>query len=148
MKRLPVIAFGVLVIATIGAFFLTQRSEGQRLADLRAVRSTPAAFNPVSGRMHSCISATHMPINYRQTELNFYAAAADTVGVSIVRSSNTATPVATITSGRSMAKNAQGTFVWNGRLSDGRIAPDGTYYFRIELFRRAAASPSTPCRCR
>ncbi len=137
MKRLPAIAFGVLVAATIGAFFVTQALKVSDPAVYGNPEPTPMAFNPVHGRVASCRSSAtgHPLINYRQTELTIQPSASGAVGVYIVRGADPeGSHVATISSGRSMSKNKTGTFVWNGRLSTGRIAPDGNYVFRIALF--------------
>ena len=45
-------------------------------------------------------------------------------------------PVATVSSGTPLKTNQFFTFTWNGRLDDGRIAPDGPYLFRIALLRQ------------
>ena len=148
MKRLPVIAFGVLVAATIGAFFLTQAIKVND-SFIFGQSVTPAAFNPKSGRIRSCVSKTHQLINYRQTELSFYATGSGAVGVYIVKASNPDGPaVATVSSGTQMAKSASHTFVWHGRLNKGRRAPDGTYYFKILLISqgRSFALSSFPVR--
>ena len=65
MKRLPALAFGVMVAATIFAFFLT---DILKVADPLVVgypQPIPAAFNPVSGR--TCPAKTPgTSLNYRQ----------------------------------------------------------------------------------
>ncbi len=133
MKRLPVIAFGVLVAATVGAFFLTQAIKVND-SFIYGQSVTPGAFNPQSGRTASCISKTRKLINYRQSELSFYAAVSGPVGVYIVKASNPDGPaVATVSSGTQMAKGASHTFIWHGRRNDGRFARDGLYYFKILL---------------
>ena len=133
MRRLPAIAFGVLVAATIGAFFLTQAIKVND-SFIFGQSVTPGAFNPKSGRTASCISKTHQPINYRQTELTFYATGSGAVGVYIVKQSDPqGQAVATISSETQMAKGASHTFIWHGRLNHGRLARDGTYLFKILL---------------
>ena len=42
----------------------------------------------------------------------------------------------TLATGRHMRKDTRhpdGVFHWDGRQSNGQIAPDGTYYFRVSL---------------
>ncbi len=131
------IAFGVLVAATIGAFFVTQVLKVSDPAVYGNPEPTPMAFNPVHGRVASCHSTAtgHPLINYRQTELTIQPSSSGSVGVYIVRASDPEGPrVATVSSGRPMVKNQMGTFVWHGRLRDGRIAPDARYVFRVALF--------------
>ena len=45
----------------------------------------------------------------------------------------------TVATGRHMRKdvrNPDGVFHWNGRLDNGQVAPDGTYYFRVALIHQ------------
>ena len=137
MKRFPAIAFGVLVAATIGAFFLV---EAIKLNDafIYGASVVPAAFDPEHGRTSSCVSATHELIDYRQTELTFYAAASERVGVYIVKASRPhSAAVATISAGTQIAKGKSHVFVWRGRLSTGQIAPNGRRYeYKIVLPRQ------------
>ncbi len=47
--------------------------------------------------------------------------------------------VRTVATGRHMRKdvrNPDGVFHWDGRLDNGRVAPDGTYYFRVALIHQ------------
>jgi flagellar hook assembly protein FlgD len=37
---------------------------------------------------------------------------------------------------RKGVRTPDGVFHWDGRLSDGRVAPDGTYYFRVTLIHQ------------
>ena len=41
-----------------------------------------------------------------------------------------------MSSGTPLKTNQVFTFTWNGRLDNGRIAPDGSYLFRIALLRQ------------
>jgi flagellar hook assembly protein FlgD len=132
LKRLPVFAFGLLVAATVGGFFLTAALKSANPLVYGRPQPTPAAFDPIHGRISSCISRKGVTLDYRSTSLKFQVGYSDSVGVYIVSAGNAGgAPVATLSSGTEMAKNSVGTFTWNGRYSDGQVAPDGTYYFKI-----------------
>ena len=81
-RRLPLIGFGLLALATVGAFFLIQALKTAPPLLWPPLRSVPAAFNPVSGR--SCKSVKGVMINYRQTRLTLAIRNNDTVSVYIV----------------------------------------------------------------
>ncbi len=135
MRRLPAVAFALLAVATVGAFFLTQHLKVSNPFYFGNPAPTPAAFNPVAGRY--CINAKGHPLDYRRTTLTFSVGHTDSVGVYVVSGSDpSGEPVATITSGTQMTAglNHPRTFTWDGRLSDGQIAPAGIYYFRIVLY--------------
>jgi hypothetical protein len=140
VRRLPPVAFGLLALATIGAFFLTQHLKvaNPLVWNTLRLRPIPSAINPVSGR--PCIARNGHTLDYRQTELTFQISHPDSVAVYIV-TSGSRQPIATVSSGRDMTANraAPSSFVWNGRLSDGRYAPDGTYYFRLVLHHQRRA---------
>ncbi len=142
-RRLPLIGFGLLVLATIAAFFLIQSLKTKPPLLWPPLRSIPSAINPLKGRV--CISKSGMPINYGETKLTLAISHSDSVGVYIVNAGDANGPtVDTLTSGTPMAAapgpiNAKLTakdsrvFTWNGQLSDGSLATSGTYYFRIVL---------------
>ncbi len=142
-KRLPQIAFAVLTLATIGAFFLIQAVKTSNPLLWLPLRSIPAAINPISGR--PCISKKGTLINYAETKLRLAIRGADSVGVYMVNANDATGPtVATLSSGTQMkaapgpanptqtAKDSK-VFTWNGALADGTVATGGTYYFRIVL---------------
>jgi hypothetical protein len=135
--RLPQIFFGLLVLATIGAFFLVQALKTEAPVFWITPSPIPAAFNPVFGR--TCISSKGVPLDYRHTTLRLSVTHADTVGVYIVSAKNpNGNTVATLSTGTPMlaapgANQDSKSFTWNGRLADGAFAPDGVYYFRIVL---------------
>ena len=142
-RRLPQIAFGLLALATIGAFFLVQALKTESPLLWAAPHPIPAAINPVQGRVcRSRPSHAHPHgalLNYRRTQITISVSHAYTVGVYIVSAkSPNGNTVATVSSGTPMrASPKQGeyrkTFTWNGRLVDGQPAPAGFYYFRIVL---------------
>ena len=142
-RRLPQVAFGVLALATIGAFFIVQALKTQAPVFWTTPSPIPAVFNPVFGR--TCISRPTkkhphgVPLDYRHTTLTLSVTHADTVGVYIVSAKNpNGNTVATLSSGTPMAaapgaNQDSKSFSWNGRLADGAFASDGVYYFRIVL---------------
>jgi hypothetical protein len=73
--------------------------------------------------------------NSGSTTISFYLQhRGDVVDVYVVDAGDNI--VRTVATGRHMRKdvrNPDGVFHWNGRLDDGRVAPDGTYYFRVAL---------------
>ena len=135
-RRLPQIAFVLLALATVGAFFLVQSLKTAPPLVWAAPHPIPRAINPIIGRV--CKSADGVEINYRQTQITISVSHPYTVGVYIVSAKNpSGNTVATISSGTPMRAGKQHeypkTFTWNGRLEDGQPAHAGNYYFRIVL---------------
>ncbi len=124
-KRLPQIAFAVLALATIGAFFLIQALKTSNPLLWPPLRSIPAAINPLAGQVCKSGNNKHTPINYGETRLTLAIPRADSVGVYMVNASDANGPtVATLSSGTEM-KAAPGpgkdskVFTWNGDLQTG-----------------------------
>lgn len=124
MKRLPVAGFVALVVATIAAFFITQHLK--TVTPLIAGVTHPRAF---SDNGDGCRDRSF---------INFYLLhRSDNVSVFVVNSEGDV--VQTIASGVPMVKptpthaKTRRTFYWYGREYGGRLAPDGTYYFRVAL---------------
>jgi hypothetical protein len=135
-RRLPQIAFGLLALATIGAFFLVQTLKTDPPLVWAAPHPQPDVIDPVHGR--ECTSVAGTRFNYRQSAITISVHNSDTVGIYVVSSKDPAgNPKATISSGTPMRGGPQHvypkTFVWNGRLADGQPAAPGLYYFRIVL---------------
>jgi hypothetical protein len=125
--RLPTIAFAVLVAATIVAFFVTQHLKVQTPLIRGTPAPVPAAINPLHGV--PCFGR-----NSASTTISFYLDRTDDVDVYVIDADGNI--VRTVASGRHMPKGVRkpyGVFHWDGRLSDGRVAPDGTYHFRVVL---------------
>jgi hypothetical protein len=141
LKRLPTIAFGVLVLATVAAFFLVYVVKVGNPLVWGTPKPTPAAIDPVHGRVGACVSSTGQRLDYRQAQIGIAVSRADSVGVYIVNNASaSAAPVATISAGTPMQKSVLGTadwhpanFTWHGHVYGGVFAPDGTYFFRIVL---------------
>jgi hypothetical protein len=150
IRRLPQIAFGLIAVATIGAFFLVQAIKTKPPVLWRVPTPIPSAIDPTSlGR--SCRSQptkTHplgVMINYRHSEISLSASHDDTVGVYIVSAKQPdGNSVATLSSGTPIKASPTGqntnTFAWDGRLSNGQLAANGgLYYFRIVLQREGTS---------
>ncbi len=127
-SRLPTIAFAVLVAATIVAFFVTQHLKVKTPLIQGTPRPVPGVINPLHG-----VSCGNW--NSGSTTISFYLQnRGDVVDVYVIDADGNI--VRTVASGRHMRKdtrNPDGVFHWDGRLADGRVAPDGTYYFRVSL---------------
>jgi hypothetical protein len=133
VTRLSTGAFAVLVAATIAAFFLTQHLKVTTPLIQGAPRPVPGVINPLNGV--PCMQGR----NSGSATISFYLQhRADTVDVFMV-SDATGEIVRTVATGRHMRKdvrNPDGVFHWNGREDNGRVAPDGTYYFRVALIHQ------------
>jgi hypothetical protein len=133
VTRLSTGAFAVLVAATIGAFFVTQHLKVTDPLIQGYPRPVPGVINPLHGV--PCIDGR----NSGSTTISFYLQRrSDDVIVSVVDDADGAV-VRTVADGRHMHKdvrNPDGVFHWDGRLTDGSVAPDGTYYFRVSLIHQ------------
>ena len=137
MRLLRPAAFAALVIATVGAFFVTQHLKVTTPLINGTPKPFPAAFNPIDGRICRGGPPDNKVIDYRRVRISFYLQhRADNVAVYVVNDSGQI--VATVASNRYMAidnRNPDGDFSWNGREGNqnGPFAPAGTYYFRVAL---------------
>jgi hypothetical protein len=130
--RLSVGAFAALVLASIAAFFVTQHLKvttpliGEGAS---APFPVPAVINPrhpvQCGKSSSGSTSISFYLQHRS----------DDVILSVVDAKDDAV-VRTVAADRHMRKGKREFFHWNGRLDDGRIAPDGTYYFRVTLIHQ------------
>lgn len=137
MTRLPAAAFGVLVVATVAAFFITQHLKVSTPLIAGFPRPVPAAINPVGG-INCYDPAVGKKLNYREMTISFYLLhASDDVDVWVVDSAGRV--VATLAHDRFMSGGnhpVRALFTWNGRRSDGTLAPDGSYYVRVRLIHQ------------
>jgi hypothetical protein len=128
VRRLPALAFAALVVATVGAFFVTQHLKSSTPLYAGFPRPNPQWINPRSGAV--CDGVSH-----RSTTVSFYLLhRADDVDVYIVN--NAGAIVRTVASGRHMrirVRRPDGVFHWDGRTDSGAVAPDGVYHFRVAL---------------
>ncbi|HYB26824.1 MAG TPA: FlgD immunoglobulin-like domain containing protein [Solirubrobacteraceae bacterium] len=130
--RLSTGAFAALVAATIAAFFVTQHLKVTTPLIQGYPRFVPGVIDPVHPvrcGMYDTGSAT----------ISFYLQhRSDTVDVYVI-DDKTGAIVDTLATGRHMRKDVRypdGVFHWNGRESNGQVAPDGTYYLRVALIHQ------------
>jgi hypothetical protein len=130
-NRLSAGAFAVLVVATIGAFFVTQHLKVTTPLIQGFPRPVPGVINPLHG----------VPCgrwNSGSTTISFYLQhRSDTADVYVVDAAGDI--VDTVAIARHMRRNVRipdGVFHWNGRETNGSVAPDGTYYFRVALLHQ------------
>jgi hypothetical protein len=137
LRRLPAFAFGLVAAATVGAFFLIAHLKAATPLIYGRPKPMPLALDPAAGRTSSCVSRKGKTLDYRETQLTVQVSHTDLVGVFIVSVATAGgSPVATVSSGTPLKTNQKFTFTWNGRLDNGRIAPDGSYLFRIALLNQ------------
>jgi flagellar hook assembly protein FlgD len=113
--RLPAVIFGVLVVATVAAFFVTQRLK----------RSTP-----VVTRISMPVYVSPNGDGRKDTaRIKFFLPKADHVTVSMTDANG---DEVRRLADRHLSRGRH-RFRWNGRDSSGAIAPDGTYFLRVIL---------------
>jgi hypothetical protein len=142
VKRLPVAAFVALAIATAAAFFFIQHLKVSTPLIAGQPSPHPSTINPVSGGVcpYPGPHGKPIPTSFREMKISFYLLNRnDDVDVFIVRPDNLSDPVATIASDVPMVakpRPKRHQFIWNGRLSDGKVAPDGTYDIKVTLLHQ------------
>jgi N,N-dimethylformamidase beta subunit-like protein/flagellar hook capping protein FlgD len=119
MTRLAAGVFGVLVVATFGAFFLAQRLKNSPSV-VQQFRRTPLFSPNQDGRKD-------------RAYVNFKLKRTDEVTVAIV--DRDGDEVRVLADDRHMPAYTPTRFAWDGRTDDGGRAPDGTYRVRITLHR-------------
>jgi hypothetical protein len=131
LSRLSGLAFGALVVATVGAFFVSQHLKVSTPLIAGIGPASPGAINPVAGP--TCGGVSH-----REARFSFYLLhKADSVDVYVVDESGNI--IRTLASGRHMRRGVRipdGVFYWNGREDDHRLAPDGTYGIEVGLIHQ------------
>ncbi len=123
MSRAARIAFTLLVCATFAAFFAAQelKSKPPRVQDLHA--------DPVFSPNHDG--------RRDRAHLSFVLERTDDVTATVVdRDGDT---VYVLVSDRRMRGGVMQRLAWDGRLANGRLAPDGTYRVRLNLRRQGRA---------
>ncbi len=135
VSRLPVLAFGALVVATVAAFFVTQHLKVTTPLIAGAPAPDPAWINPLGGV--TC-GPPGRRVNHRVMRISFYLLhRSDDVDVEIIDPGGAV--VATLATGvymRGGAHPVRTLFTWDGREDDGQIAPDGVYYIRVTLLHQ------------
>ncbi len=129
------VSFVALVLATAGAFFVTQHLKVTTPLLAGYPRPVPEVIDPYGGV--TCGAVNHR-VNHSSMLVSFYLQhRSDTVDVYIVDSSGTI--VRTLATGvhmRGGSHPVRHKFRWNGREDNGSIAPDGTYYVRVALLHQ------------
>ena len=118
MTNLARLTFAALVLATIGAFFVTQRLKRSPPVIPQALFS-PMTFSPDRNGVRD------------QANIVFRVKRKDDVSVSVVDANGDA--IRELASGRSVAGGRRVGIHWDGREDDGHIAPDGAYRVRLVL---------------
>jgi hypothetical protein len=117
MTRLAVCVFGVLVVATFGAFFLAQR-----------LKNSP----PVVGEIHVFpFFSPNGDGRFDKDRLTFQPKETDDITVAVLDRSGD--EVRQLLSSRHVHAGELVRLLWDGRTDDGRRAPDGRYRYRITL---------------
>ncbi len=134
--------FAALVVATIGAFVISQHLKVTTPFISGVIGPVPPVINPVDGPTACRDPATGRDVSERSTTVSFYVVHhPDDVNVYVVDQSGST--VRTIASGVSMRKSKAPTpqafravtryFTWNGRDGSGGVAAPGTYFYRVYL---------------
>lgn len=140
MKRLPVAAFVALAIATAAAFFFIQHLKVSTPLIAGQPSPHPATIDPVTGGVCPFPGPHGKPIptSFREMKISFYLLNRnDDVDVFIVKPDGVV--VDTIATNVPMVAKPQPQrrqFIWNGRLSDGKVAPDGSYDVKVALLHQ------------
>lgn len=120
MTRPARIAFALLVVATLGAFVVTQK-----------LKSSP----PLVVRPHLAVVFSPAPdARVRRAKVSFWIVNDDDVSVSIVDGEGRI--VRRLLDGHRLPERTRITRWWDGRTEDGEIAPDGVYRVRIALIHQ------------
>ena len=139
MTRWPVATFVALVIATVGAFFVTQHLKVTTPLIQGKPAPVPSIINPVSGGV--CLRRNGkgklVPVSFKRMQVSFYLQnRSDNVDVYIVHDGVKVRQIADdVYMDAHPPERHQ--FSWDGRLADGRVAPDGTYYINVVLTHEA-----------
>lgn len=121
MTRLAGAVFALLVAATVGAFFVTQRlKQSPRLVRTLTVTR---AISP------------HVP--YKRASIRIRLTRSDEATVSIVDAQDDV--VRRLVTGRRYRPDQRVSLLWNGRDAAGRPVPDGEYRVRVGLRRQGRA---------
>lgn len=117
MTRLARVAFALLVLATLGAFVVTQKLKSAPPLVVRPQLS--AVFSPTP---HARV---------RRARISFWIVNDDDVSVSLVDAGGQI--VRRLVDGRHLPARKRLTLWWDGREDDGAVAPDGPYKVRVAL---------------
>jgi hypothetical protein len=134
--------FAALIVATIGAFFISQHLKVTTPFISGVSGPTPPAINPVNGPTACRDPASGRKVSERSTSVSFYVVhQPDNVNVYVVDQSGAT--VRTIARGVPMHRSKAPTphafrqvtryFNWNGRNDADRVVAPGSYFFRVSL---------------
>jgi hypothetical protein len=135
IRRLPLLAFCLLAVMTVGAFFITQKLKAAKPVVWGNPHPVPSTFDPVGGRVCHVHGRS---FSYRTTRIHVSPTQAGRVAVYVYAVGGSG-PIATISSGRLMPQGSYNSnhpynwFTWNGRRQNGQLAPQGKYYFKLVL---------------
>jgi flagellar hook assembly protein FlgD len=139
VTRLPVAAFVALVIATVGAFFVTQHLKVSTPLVQGSPAPVPSTINPRYGGV--CLrrngKGVLVPVSFKRMTISFYLQnRSDNVDVFIDHNGADIRQI-----GRNVFMRAHPPqrhyFSWDGRRADGSVAPAGVYYVRVVLRHQA-----------
>jgi hypothetical protein len=120
VTRLARIAFGLLVLATLGAFVVTQK-----------LKSSP----PLVVRPHIFSVFSPSPdARVQRARISFWIVNGDDVSVSIVDADGQI--VRRLVDGRHLPARKRIVLFWNGRDEGGAVVPDGSYRVRVALIHQ------------
>jgi flagellar hook assembly protein FlgD len=140
VTRWPVAAFVALVIATVAAFFVTQHLKVTTPLVAGRPAPAPSVFDPVDGGVCQIRNGKGVltRTSFRRMKVSFYLQNRnDNVDVWIQdRSGNLVRQIASNVFMRARPRPQRHPFSWDGRLADGRVAPDGVYYVRVVLIHQ------------
>lgn len=138
MRHFRLVAFLTLVVATVAAFFIAQHLKVSTPLLSGVTPPAPGEINP--GIQRVCYDpARHERVGPR-TAISFYLLhASDRVDVYIV--DQTDKRIATVARSRFMKAalfphEVPTGFIWDGRAQNGSPAPDGDYYFAVDLLHQ------------
>lgn len=139
-RRLGIVVFAVLVLATVAAFFIVQHLKVTTPLIVVQPPPFPTAINPVSGG--TCVVRTpaghRQPVSFRRMTVSFYLLnRSDNVEVYVVNQSGMI--VATLAHSlfmRAAPRPVTRTFIWTGRQDNGQLAPSGRYYVKVVLLHQ------------
>jgi hypothetical protein len=142
VNRLPAAVFTALVAATVGAFFITQHLKTENPFINGLPRPDPPAINPIGGGV--CKDLVGDRVSFKRTKISFYLMTHSQVVNVLVFDSDDEQVATASPSQRYMHYGHRAIFTWNGHLSDGQVAPDGDYGFRVALPSEGVAPPVGP----
>lgn len=122
MTRAARIVFALLVVATLGAFVVTQKLKSKPPVIVRP--DVSVVFSPVADDADKS----------RRAKISFWLDRGDDVSISIVDDEGRI--VATVADGVKVPRKVRKKWFWDGRTRDGGRAPDGYYKVRVALLRQ------------